>query len=572
MEPNLARTIRGLRTWEELARFEANARERNRLSDEIAAALNDRSVELGRVFIAEKTGLDLTTLSLAEEKIVRAVSEYVGVMRRQGKYPGRTLEQLRDRGLIGAAESAVCRSKPTVGFQNLADAALENLSYERIVVDHSEEFSPRAIWYSRRTLGLPVQGDSAPASTEGDTQTRTAALIGWLKARAKGNGGTIPPFTNENAAVAIGLGDTLRYGRVMGNIQSRIDFACYACGLPPLGLAAAVPYAHAWEQQDRAWGFPVARMQAAAQARRWLATDFDRVLIETERLPGQGHVVWKDALNVDEQRVKEWAESLAAQVADGQDEEVSGRRNPAWSRDELILALDLYIRNRTTPPGKDSPEVLELSDVLNRMGRVSGVGEAQTFRNANGVYMKMMNFRRLDPDYTREGKVGLTRGNKDDEAVWNEFSGDSARLIAVAAAIRSIVEQLKGQDEPLASEEFDIQEAEEGRILTRLHRTRERSRKLVDAKKKAALKVHGRLFCEACGFDYAKKYGRTGEGVIDIHHTKPVHTLVGSETTRLEDLALLCANCHRIVHSSRRWLTIEQVRELIQPAYAAERC
>jgi hypothetical protein len=36
----------------------------------------------------------------------------------------------------------------------------------------------------------------------------------------------------------------------------------------------------------------------------------------------------------------------------------------------------------------------------------------------NGIYMKMMNFRRFDPAFTSAGKVDLTRGNKDEEEVW----------------------------------------------------------------------------------------------------------------------------------------------------------
>ena len=83
-------------------------------------------------------------------------------------------------------------------------------------------------------------------------------------------------------------------------------------------------------------------------------------------------------------------------------------RNPPWSRDELILALDLYLRYRDSPPDKKSSEVEELSDTLNQLAQKTGLAGDQHFRNANGVYMKLMNFRALDPAYTSEGKVGLT--------------------------------------------------------------------------------------------------------------------------------------------------------------------
>ncbi|MDG9886369.1 hypothetical protein N7650_26440 [Pseudomonas sp. GD04058] len=44
---------------------------------------------------------------------------------------------------------------------------------------------------------------------------------------------------------------------------------------------------------------------------------------------------------------------------------------------------------------------------------------------------------------------------------------------------------------------------------------------------------------------------------------KPVHTLKPGEKTKLTELVLLCANCHRLVHSKRPWLSIEQIRNII---------
>ena len=160
------------------------------------------------------------------------------------------------------------------------------------------------------------------------------------------------------------------------------------------------------------------------------------------------------------------------------------------------------------------------------------------------------------------GKVGLTRGNRDEETVWKEFSQDKQRLARVAGAIRQAVSSGLGTRDD-AEEEGDVVDAPEGRILTRLHRSRERSRKLVERCKKRALAEHGRLFCEVCSFDFEKSYGSRGKGVIKVHHTKPLETLVEGARTRLEDLALLCANCHRVVHSVRLWLTLDQLRSLI---------
>jgi hypothetical protein len=56
------------------------------------------------------------------------------------------------------------------------------------------------------------------------------------------------------------------------------------------------------------------------------------------------------------------------------------------------------------------------------MGRTRGHLADKRYRNVNGVYMKLTNFRRFDPAYTSAGKVGLTHGNREEEAVWREFS------------------------------------------------------------------------------------------------------------------------------------------------------
>ena len=212
------------------------------------------------------------------------------------------------------------------------------------------------------------------------------AIIQWLKAAAADNDGVIPPFSNDAAAAAAGMKDLRTHGRVQGNIQSRIDYACYRVGLPPLGLVATFPFDDAWAQQGRNWAYPVGKMQAAARFKEWSDGEFDSVLRETERFPGQAHLLWKPALAEEEDKVKKWAFSF------GQDDvvqpgESNTQRNAPWSRDELILALDLYMRHRASPPGKGSPEIVELSNILNSLGSVLGQRAGENYRNDNGVYI-----------------------------------------------------------------------------------------------------------------------------------------------------------------------------------------
>lgn len=234
-------------------------------------------------------------------------------------------------------------------------------------------------------------------------------------------------------------------------------------------------------------------------------------------------------------------------------------RNPKWTRDELILALDLYVRHRPAVLGNTSDEVIELSEILNRLARAEQ-DRSPTHRNANGVAMKLLNFRPFDPEYTATGRVGLHHTSKGDQEVWREFASDPVRLHRTAAAIRAALAGELGRSTDAGDELNGVVEAPEGRLLTRLHRERERDRRLVESKKKQALRQHGSLFCEACGLAPELIFGERGRRVIECHHTRPLHTLVDGDTTRLEDLALVCANCHRLIHGGQPWLTVEELR------------
>src|SRR5438270_2320976 len=114
----------------------------------------------------------------------------------------------------------------------------------------------------------------------------------------------------------------------------------------------------------------------------------------------------------------------------------------------------------------------------------------------------------------------MRHGNKLDAVVWNEFFGKQEELFKACRAIREALKELPeiSTDDPT---DDGFAEADEGKLLTKLHRRRERSVKLVNAKKKWAMKKFGGLTCEACGFNFATRYGERGQGFIECHHTKP---------------------------------------------------
>ncbi|HET8892541.1 MAG TPA: HNH endonuclease [Gaiellaceae bacterium] len=220
-----------------------------------------------------------------------------------------------------------------------------------------------------------------------------------------------------------------------------------------------------------------------------------------------------------------------------------------------MLALDLYFREGPNAPRTSTDE---LSHILRAFPIEAELAADPGFRSEASVRTKLANFRALDPRATG----GLTHGSALDAAIWGEFQHDRNGLASLASVIRAAVQS--GETAEVEQPDVDFVEAEEGAILTRLHRVRERSRKLVQRKKQRALRQHGELACEACGFVYATRYGPLGANFIECHHRQPVSDLLPGSKTTLEDLALVCANCHRMIHCRRPWLTVEELRVLVQ--------
>jgi hypothetical protein len=108
----------------------------------------------------------------------------------------------------------------------------------------------------------------------------------------------------------------------------------------------------------------------------------------------------------------------------------------------------------------------------------------------------------------------------------------------------------------------------EGKLKQKLHFVRERNGELVRQAKRLALNKYGRLICECCGMEFQKIYGEVGVGFIEAHHTKPISSLhKDGEETHLEDLALVCSNCHRMLHRRRPWLERHELKQLMDESH-----
>ena len=73
--------------------------------------------------------------------------------------------------------------------------------------------------------------------------------------------------------------------------------------------------------------------------------------------------------------------------------------------------------------------------------------------------------------------------------------------------------------------------------------------------------------CAACGRQYSKYLDGLGDRVLQVHHRRQLAATDVPRLTRSSDLAVLCANCHALVHANpRRALSVERLRKLIRAA------
>jgi hypothetical protein len=103
----------------------------------------------------------------------------------------------------------------------------------------------------------------------------------------------------------------------------------------------------------------------------------------------------------------------------------------------------------------------------------------------------------------------------------------------------------------------------EGKERYAMHIRYERKPALTRLVKDRAIAQHGRLACEACGFDFSKIYGERGDGYIEAHHKVPVSELGEDSYSRVDDLALVCSNCHSMLHRMSPLPTVEELRNMI---------
>jgi len=108
-------------------------------------------------------------------------------------------------------------------------------------------------------------------------------------------------------------------------------------------------------------------------------------------------------------------------------------------------------------------------------------------------------------------------------------------------------------------EKIQAIEAKEGERYKSEATFRTRNRTLIEMKK-----ANSDYRCEVCGMNFKEVYGDIGEKYIIAHHVNPIGSRKNASKTTLDGIALVCANCHDMLHRTDPPMSISELRSRIK--------
>lgn len=209
-----------------------------------------------------------------------------------------------------------------------------------------------------------------------------------------------------------------------------------------------------------------------------------------------------------------------------------------WTRDEVILGLDVLFSQNCQRIHKANPALIELSQLLNRLPIIPQSDRYDAFRNPVGVSSMLRNFW----SSLKKPKQKFIVGDMF-FIVYNEYKDNLNELHRIAQAIR------RCESATLSMQFGDISEANgfpEGAILSHIHRTIEG---------KYTEKCRDTLTeCEVCGLRPTGIYVGMGNGsILGKHFLVPPTELDPEAKQNAADFITVCPNCHQALHIIRPW-------------------
>ncbi len=145
------------------------------------------------------------------------------------------------------------------------------------------------------------------------------------------------------------------------------------------------------------------------------------------------------------------------------------------------------------------------------------------------------------------------------QTIWSLFASHFNPIYETESALLNSI--VKAVDAEL----FSTIEGGEIEIMKR-HMIRERNPSFIKKAKEYFLQENnGILKCECCDFVFTTLYGSVGTNFIECHHKQPISE-GGERITKITDLAMVCSNCHRMLHRKVKYgyYTVEDLRKIVK--------
>jgi len=217
----------------------------------------------------------------------------------------------------------------------------------------------------------------------------------------------------------------------------------------------------------------------------------------------------------------------------------------SFTRDEVILALDILLSSYNGRISADSKEMADLSALLNRLPIHPLEIRREDFRNITGITRQINLYRTSCNTGKRDPNVGWAFFD-----VAFEYEHRYDELHSIAKAIR--------KNEPLYSIMFGSSVEDigfpEGILLGHLHRVLE---------VRDGAKIPPSETCEICKLNPALCYHSRGE-LLQQHLMIPPIELDGNKKCPAECFITVCPNCHAELHRFRPWRTKDNYGEVLR--------
>lgn len=221
-------------------------------------------------------------------------------------------------------------------------------------------------------------------------------------------------------------------------------------------------------------------------------------------------------------------------------------------------------------------EVLKTGDMViahqSDRARLVGVAEVVGFRNGELMLrpaeLLQVNMRKLKKKYADVGRIPAYQGGPI-RSIYEISTKDAENLLRRARNEAGVGAPAAGptkvEAEGVESEtgDTDLDEWAEGEERELFVKHRKREQKARRAKIALVLAKTGSLACEVpgCSFDFAESFGKVGEGFAHVHHLRPLSQARKGAKTRLEDLAVVCPNCHAMIHRGGKCRPLSTLRK-----------